>query len=109
MFETLPLTTQPAGAESIPAGTTDVILYGLSTCGHCARGRAMLDELGVSYRWTHLDLLEPAVRRPALAELRRIAGERVLYPVLEVGGTMLFGFIREDWLKALREHGLIRS
>lgn len=102
MFETLPLTAQPAGATE-----SDVILYGLSTCSHCAQGRATLDELGVPYRWTYLDLLEPSVRRPALAELRRIAGERVLYPVLEVGETMLFGFNREEWLEALRRHQVV--
>jgi glutaredoxin len=79
----------------------DVYLYGLSFCESCREGRRLLEELGLAFRMTHLDQLEPDVRRPVLHELRAMYGKSVLYPVLEVDGEFTFGFEREAWTRAL--------
>ncbi|MFP4112983.1 MAG: glutaredoxin family protein [Spirochaetota bacterium] len=78
-----------------------IILYSLSFCHHCREARRLLEELHVSFRTTHLDLLDPEVRRPALRELREIHGDRVPYPVLEIDGSFTFGFDRDEWMRRL--------
>ncbi|MFO7967205.1 MAG: glutaredoxin family protein [Archaeoglobaceae archaeon] len=40
----------------------DVKLYALSTCGWCNKTKKLLNELGVEYRYTDVDLLEGAER-----------------------------------------------
>lgn len=100
MFSTIPYeTTRAASASADPAR---IILYGLSFCDHCAQGRAFLEEIGVSFMHTHLDRLEPDVRRPVLAKLREIYGKPVIYPVLEIDGEFTFGFNEEVWSDLLK-------
>jgi len=83
------------------ASAAGVIVYGLSYCEHCAEGKKLLQSMGVPFVTTNLDTLDPDTRRPALHKLRTIYGRRVLYPVLEVDGTLTFGYDLETWRKAV--------
>jgi glutaredoxin len=72
-------------------------VYGLSTCSHCAEARAFLTEEGISVNAMLLDRL-PAERRHAIqADFEAEYGAKPIYPVLEVGGKLYFGFNREVW------------
>jgi len=99
MFSTIPYVSSRGDPEQTKES---VCFYGLSFCQHCHEGRALLDELGVSYRMTYLDELEPEVRRPVLRKFREIYRKPVLYPVLEIDGEYTFGYSREVWSDLLR-------
>jgi glutaredoxin len=101
MFPTVDYHVSPR-SQAAPDETPDVFFYGLSFCGHCVEGKTLLQELGLEFRWTFIDLLEPDVRRPILKALRDRAGEPVNYPVLEVNGEFVFGYNRAVWSELLR-------
>lgn len=95
MFATIPYTSSRADPEAIRAPR--VYLYGLSFCDHCAHGQRLLEETGVDFSMTHLDTLEPGIRRPVLKRFRELYGKPVVYPVLEIDGEFTFGYNRELW------------
>lgn len=100
MFASIPYTS--ADGEPADPEQADAILYALSFCTHCAEAKTFLEELDVSFAMTQLDTLDPDLRRPALQALRRIYGDRVIYPVLEIDGEMTFGYDRDIWRDRLR-------
>jgi len=48
-----------------------VMLYALSTCGWCKRTKALLNELGVEYEFTEVDLLKEEEKAEALREIKK--------------------------------------
>jgi glutaredoxin len=48
-----------------------VMLYALSTCGWCKKTKALLDELGVAYDYTDVDLLKGAEQSSVLNEMSK--------------------------------------
>ncbi|MFW5688681.1 MAG: glutaredoxin family protein, partial [Spirochaetota bacterium] len=89
MYSSIPYTYPEGAPDDRPV---DVYFYGLSFCDHCAEGRSLLEKLGVPFAMTYLDQLDPGVRRPVLQAFRKLHGERVLFPVLEVDGEFTFGY-----------------
>ncbi len=75
----------------------DVHLYALSTCPYCRMTKKYLDESGVSYELTEVDLLEGSPSDPdtpkgaAASEVKRISGG-TSFPVLVVGEKFVVGF-----------------
>ena len=100
MFERIPYVVSQGDSDT-PA-EHDIYLYGLSFCDHCATGKEFLEESGVPFSMTHLDQLEPEVRRPVLKTFREMYGKPVIYPVLEIDGEFTFGYSREVWSDLLR-------
>ncbi len=49
----------------------DVFLYALSTCVWCRRTKALLQELGVAYRYVDVDLVPPEEQEEVMAQVRR--------------------------------------
>ncbi|HKJ86072.1 MAG TPA: glutaredoxin [Spirochaetia bacterium] len=99
MFSTIPYEYSRGDPEQ---ASSDIYLYGLSFCDHCAEARTLLEELDVPFSMTYLDTLEPDVRRPVLRKFREMYGKSVIYPVLEVDGEFTFGYSREKWSDLLR-------
>jgi glutaredoxin len=79
-------------------------LFALSTCGFCRRAIAFLDELGVEYRYVHMDKIsreQQDVIRGYVKNKYKIA---VSFPFLCVGDKdFLTGFIRKSWEKELSD------
>lgn len=48
-----------------------VILYALSTCGWCKKTKALLNELGVAYDYTDVDLLRGSEQTAAIGEVQK--------------------------------------
>jgi len=48
-----------------------VMLYALSTCGWCRKTKALLNELGVEYDFTDVDLLKGAEQDAAVEEIKK--------------------------------------
>lgn len=68
-----------------------VKLYALSTCPYCKMTKKYLDENGVDYEATDVDLLEGDPRQEAIAEVKRISGG-TSFPVVQVGDEVVVGF-----------------
>ena len=48
-----------------------VMLYALSTCGWCKKTKALLNELGVEYDYTDVDLLKGAEQDTVVKEIMK--------------------------------------
>jgi len=74
-----------------------VHLFALSTCPFCKMTRKYLDEAGVEYELTEVDLLEGTADDPstpkgaAAAEVKRLSGG-TSFPVLVAGDEVVVGF-----------------
>ena len=66
-------------------------LYTLSTCPYCRMTKKYLDEQGVEYDCTEVDLLEGDEKDAAVAEVLRLSGGKS-FPVLVVGNEICVGF-----------------
>ncbi len=82
----------PASAGA--AGTPGVILYATAWCGYCQKTRELFAEKHV--RYLEHDIDKSAEGR---AQHKKLGGKGV--PVLDIGGTIIHGFKRNDILAAL--------
>ncbi len=78
----------------------DIRLYALSTCGHCKRAKALLDECNAQYACTEVDLLKGEERETAIAEVKK-CNPRLSFPTLVVGDTVIIGFKEAEIREAL--------
>ncbi|MGB9724223.1 MAG: glutaredoxin family protein [Chloroflexia bacterium] len=70
----------------------DIFLYALSTCVWCKKIKALLNELGVAYRYLDVDLVGPDEREAVMREVARWNPQRN-FPTLVVDGrTVIVGF-----------------
>ncbi|NTW28809.1 MAG: glutaredoxin family protein [Coriobacteriia bacterium] len=68
-----------------------VRVYALSTCPYCRMARKYLDERGVAYDLTEVDLLEGEPRIVAASEVKRLSGG-LSFPVILIGEEVVVGF-----------------
>jgi glutaredoxin len=78
-----------------------VALYGLSFCDHCHEGKAFLESAGIEFEFAFIDLQPAPIRAQATARFRRVYGESLIYPILEVDGELIFGFDESEWRSRL--------
>jgi len=77
----------------------DVHLYALSTCPYCRMTKKFLDDNGISFELTEVDLLDGTPSDPATpkgaaaAEVKRLSGG-TSFPVLVIGKDVVVGFNR---------------
>jgi hypothetical protein len=57
---------------------------------------------GFSVNYVYLDRIRGEIRKHVANDLERRRGNRLIYPILEVEGSYLFGFDPEVWRKAIR-------
>lgn len=69
----------------------NVHLYALSTCPYCRMTKKYLEENGVSYELTEVDLLEGEDKQDAIAKVKELSGG-TSFPVLVVGEQIVVGF-----------------
>jgi glutaredoxin-like protein NrdH len=72
----------------------DVKVYALSTCPYCRMTRQYLDEHGVKYDLTEVDLLQGDELAKAREEVKSITGGES-FPVIVKGEQHVLGFDRE--------------
>jgi len=68
-----------------------VKVYALSTCPYCRMTRRYLDENGVEYDVTEVDLLEGDEKEAAVAEVKQISGG-ASFPVVVIDDNVIVGF-----------------
>ena len=64
--------------------------YTLSTCSHCRRAKELLNQLGVEYEYTDVDLLSDTDREKAIAEVKKINPMRT-FPTIIIGDRIVVG------------------
>jgi glutaredoxin-like protein NrdH len=79
-----------------------VMLYALSTCGWCKKTKALLDELGVEYDFTDVDLLKGAEQDAVIKEIEKHNPE-CNFPTLVINSNKcIIGFKEDDIRGALK-------
>lgn len=63
----------------------NIVLYGLSTCGWCAKTKKYLEMLGVGFSYIHVDLLTKEDKDSVLKDLKE-KNSRLSFPTLVVDG-----------------------
>ena len=79
-----------------------IVIYALSTCGHCRRALAFLNGKGLSYKYIYVDLIPFETKTAIKAELKERFNENVAFPFAVIDGKEhLVGFIEPDWILTL--------
>lgn len=73
----------------------NVQVYSTSTCPHCIRLKAYLDEAGIQYE--NFDVGSDSVKRDEMVEKSGQMG----VPVLDIEGEIIVGFDKDSIKKAL--------
>jgi glutaredoxin-like protein NrdH len=78
-----------------------VMLYALSTCGWCKKTKALLNELGVEYDYTDVDLLKGNEQTAAVGEIQKFNPD-TNFPTLVINDIKcIVGFKEDDIRKVL--------
>ena len=80
---------------SVPQKT--VKMYTLSTCSHCRAAKQILNDLGVQYEYTDVDLLSGSARSAAIEEIRKL-NPSCSFPTIVIGDAVIVGS-REDKIR----------
>ncbi|MDY6990308.1 MAG: glutaredoxin family protein [Thermodesulfobacteriota bacterium] len=72
-------------------------IYTLSTCSHCKATKSFLDQCGVKYEFTDVDLVDVEERIAILDDLKRW-NPRCSFPTIIIGDKVVVGY-REDEIK----------
>ena len=75
-----------------------VKIYTLSTCSHCKAAKKFLNDCGIKFKFTDVDLLEGSKRDNILQEIVKYNPQRS-FPTIIIDDKIIIGF-RE---KAIRE------
>ena len=71
-------------------------MYGLSTCGWCAKARQWLDENAGPYDLVYVDKLDAAEQARVMAELRKHAAN-VGFPMVFFGEECVVGYRPDEY------------
>ena len=74
-----------------------VKIYTLSTCSHCKATKKLLDDCGVKYEFTDVDLLDQEERTAILADVKKL-NPRCSFPTIVIGDKIVIGY-QEDEIK----------
>jgi len=64
--------------------------YTLSTCSHCKRAKELLNQLGIKYDSTDVDLLPEDKKKLAVEEIKRV-NPRCTFPTILIGDRVVVG------------------
>jgi glutaredoxin len=64
--------------------------YTLSTCSHCKRARELLNQLGIEYEYTDVDLLSGKDREKVIAEVKQV-NPQCTFPTIIIGERIVVG------------------
>lgn len=76
----------------------EVMLFALSTCGWCKKTRMLLEEIGVEYDYSYVDLTKGDERTEAVEELSKW-NEAVSFPTLVIDEDQVILGYEEDKIR----------
>ncbi|MBW1739654.1 MAG: glutaredoxin family protein [Deltaproteobacteria bacterium] len=74
-----------------------VKIYTLSTCSHCKATKKLLDDCGVTYDFTDVDLLDIEERAAVLEDVKKW-NPQCSFPTIIIGDKVIVGY-KEDEIK----------
>lgn len=80
----------------------EIMLYALSTCVWCKKTKRLLSQLGISYSYVDVDLLEDEDRRQVEAEMKRW-NPAFSFPTVVIDNNRCIIGYREDELNRIAE------
>lgn len=78
-----------------------IMLYALSTCVWCKKTRALLEELGVTYDYEYVDLLQGKERDDAITVVKKW-NPSCSFPTLIINDKCIVGFKDTEIREALK-------
>jgi glutaredoxin-like protein NrdH len=78
----------------------NIMMYALSTCGWCKKTKRLLNEMGVEYDYTDVDLLEGEEKTRVMEELERWNPRRS-FPTLVINNECIVGYQEEKIKEAI--------
>jgi len=75
-----------------------VMVYTLSTCGHCKATKKLLGDCGIQFDFTDVDLLTGEERKAILEEVKRF-NPKCSFPTIIIGEKVIVGY-KEDEIKS---------
>jgi glutaredoxin-like protein NrdH len=79
-----------------------VMLYALSTCGWCKKTKSLLNELGVEYDYTDVDLLKDDEQNATVRVIQKFNPD-CNFPTMVINDKKsIIGFKEDDIREALR-------
>jgi len=75
----------------------DIKLYAISTCQWCKKTKRLLKDLGVSYDFVDMDLLDEDKKKELEKEVKK-CNPKLTYPTLKIDGECILGY-KEDKIK----------
>ncbi len=80
-----------------------IMLYALSTCGWCAKTRALFEELGVAYDYEYVDHLQGDEKEHAMHVIEKW-NPSFSFPTIVIGDKKcIVGFKEDEIKKALKK------
>jgi len=84
----------------MPATGQKIKIYTLSTCIHCKRTKAYLQECQVPFEFVDVDLLQGKEREAIIEEVGRY-NPGLTFPTILIGDEVIIGFNEDKLRKAL--------
>lgn len=81
---------------------TPVKIYSLSTCGHCKAAKRFLDDQGIQYEATDVDLLDTLEKATVIKEVKDL-NPRISFPTIIVGNRVIIGFKEQELREAIEQ------
>ena len=80
----------------------DIIVFALSTCQWCKKGKQWLSDNNYAYRYLDVDLLDIEDKRDLKRALMRFFDVNIRYPFIVVNGEKFYaGYNPENWIPML--------
>ncbi len=83
-----------------PVEKKSVKMYTISTCSHCKAAKRLMQELGVEFEFTDVDLLTGAAKSAVMDEVRKL-NPSVSFPTIIIGDVVIVGNHEDKIRKAL--------
>jgi glutaredoxin len=77
-----------------------VMMYTLSTCGHCKATKRLLDECKIQFEFEDVDLLQGEERAAMLEEVKKW-NPNCSFPTIIIGDKVIVGFKENEIREAL--------
>ena len=77
-----------------------IMIYTLSTCGHCKATKRFLDECKIAFEFEDVDLLEGEERAAILEEVKKW-NPNCSFPTIIIGDKVIVGYKEHEIREAL--------
>jgi len=75
-----------------------ILLYALSTCGWCRKTKELLNELGVKYSYTFVDLLQGSDREDTIDDIKKW-NPKCSFPTIVINDKKCIVGFKEDEIR----------